>query len=305
VSASTCWCFTHTSIDSNHVVGSINLDAIREAEISEKSREAERMEQTASREAQEFEMMAQREKEFQEMFEGMKPHQSILDSHRVAEPNYIGFGVYLSSFLGAKNLDIMKDLNIAYVLVAASKLPMRFKGEVDYLQLEVADWPGEDILSHFDDACHFMKEAVEQNRNVLVHCSAGVSRSASCVIAYIMKEHNVNFYHARKLVRTNRGCIKPNRGFVRQLLLWDRFKYDIRSVPEIYFDWKLEIYAKEDKMAPFSTVQCGLDPIELFKPKFVDRFFKEYSSQVGAEYLEHIKIFCCKKQVNLFLLNRI
>lgn len=46
----------------------------------------------------------------------------------VAEPNYIGFGVYLSSFLGAKNLDIMQDLNIGYVLVAASKLPQRFKG---------------------------------------------------------------------------------------------------------------------------------------------------------------------------------
>lgn len=62
-----------------------------------------------------------------------------------------------------------------------------------------------------------------------------------------MKEHHLNFYHARKLVRTNRGCIKPNRGFIRQLLLWDRFHYEIRADPEVYFMWKMEIYSKEEK----------------------------------------------------------
>jgi len=44
-------------------------------------------------------------------------------------------------------------------------------------------------MRHFPQAIAFIKEGMQQGGGVLVHCFAGVSRSASCVIAFMMVEH--------------------------------------------------------------------------------------------------------------------
>lgn len=44
----------------------------------------------------------------------------------------------------------------------------------------------------------------------------GVSRSATCVLAYLMIKKNMLATDAIHLVRTNRD-IRPNNGFLRQL----------------------------------------------------------------------------------------
>lgn len=59
--------------------------------------------------------------------------------------------------------------------------------------------------------------ARQANENVLVHCRAGVSRSASVVIAYLMLYENMDFDTAMEHLRKVRPCISPNYGFMRQL----------------------------------------------------------------------------------------
>lgn len=52
---------------------------------------------------------------------------------------------------------------------------------------------------------------------VLVHCKMGVSRSASTVIAYAMKQQHWTLDVALTYVRDRRSIIKPNEGFMKQL----------------------------------------------------------------------------------------
>lgn len=52
---------------------------------------------------------------------------------------------------------------------------------------------------------------------VLVHCKMGVSRSASTVIAYAMKQHHWSLDTALAYVRERRSIVKPNEGFLKQL----------------------------------------------------------------------------------------
>uniref|UniRef100_A0A1I8PYL7 Dual specificity protein phosphatase 19 n=1 Tax=Stomoxys calcitrans TaxID=35570 RepID=A0A1I8PYL7_STOCA len=70
----------------------------------------------------------------------------------------------------------------------------------------------------FKEAFDFIESArlLEAGR-VLVHCNAGVSRSASVVIAYLMRYSDMDFEKAFKHVKSRRECIQPNAGFMRQL----------------------------------------------------------------------------------------
>ncbi len=54
-------------------------------------------------------------------------------------------------------------------------------------------------------------------RRVLVHCQAGVSRSAAICIAYLMKHVGMHLTDAYAVVKAARFIIDPNEGFMRQL----------------------------------------------------------------------------------------
>lgn len=56
---------------------------------------------------------------------------------------------------------------------------------------------------------------------VLVHCAAGISRSASIVIAYLMITENFGHLQAREEVKRCRSRAHPNQGFLKQLEFFD------------------------------------------------------------------------------------
>ncbi len=51
-----------------------------------------------------------------------------------------------------------------------------------------------------------------------MHCMAGVSRSATAVIGYLMWKNGIPFHEAWRHVTAVRPWINPNSGFRRQLL---------------------------------------------------------------------------------------
>lgn len=57
---------------------------------------------------------------------------------------------------------------------------------------------------------------------VLVHCLAGVSRSVSVTMAYLMHARLLNFEEAFALVRLRKPDISPNFHFLRQLHSFER-----------------------------------------------------------------------------------
>ncbi|KAI9145537.1 protein-tyrosine phosphatase-like protein [Paraphysoderma sedebokerense] len=57
-----------------------------------------------------------------------------------------------------------------------------------------------------------------QPPKILIHCSMGISRSATVLIAYLCKTYKLSLKDAVKIARTNRNLVCPNMGFRIQLI---------------------------------------------------------------------------------------
>jgi Predicted protein-tyrosine phosphatase len=60
-------------------------------------------------------------------------------------------------------------------------------------------------------------EARSNEKGVLVHCLAGVSRSVTITVAYLMYKLSLNLNDAFNMVRARKSNIAPNFHFMQQL----------------------------------------------------------------------------------------
>lgn len=67
----------------------------------------------------------------------------------------------------------------------SNDVPISFPLQYTYKTIRVADSEDENLLDHFDQTNRFI-ETARQTGRILVHCMAGVSRSATVVIAYLI-----------------------------------------------------------------------------------------------------------------------
>ncbi|XP_026855607.2 dual specificity protein phosphatase 10 isoform X2 [Electrophorus electricus] len=72
----------------------------------------------------------------------------------------------------------------------------------------------------------YLEEAHQAGKGLLIHCQAGVSRSATIVIAYLMKHTWMTMTDAYKFVKMRRPIISPNLNFMGQLL---EFEEDLNN----------------------------------------------------------------------------
>jgi hypothetical protein len=135
----------------------------------------------------------------------------------VFRPNFIEDKIYLGGHRTAENLSILEEYNISRVIVCGTGLQCRFPQKIEYLHFHIEDIEGQNISQCFQPAIDFI---LSSPQNVLVHCHAGVSRSASIVIAYLMFLHRNSRRSLEEIIRSvkaRRPCIAPNIGFLMQL----------------------------------------------------------------------------------------
>nr|XP_033808094.1 dual specificity protein phosphatase 16 [Geotrypetes seraphini]XP_033808095.1 dual specificity protein phosphatase 16 [Geotrypetes seraphini] len=131
--------------------------------------------------------------------------------------------LYLGCQRDVLNKELIQQNDIAYVLNASNTCPKPdFIPESHFLRVPVNDSFCEKILPWLDKSVDFIEKAKASNGRVLVHCLAGISRSATIAIAYIMKRMDMSLDEAYRFVKEKRPTISPNFNFLGQLLDFEK-----------------------------------------------------------------------------------
>lgn len=130
--------------------------------------------------------------------------------------------LWLGDMSAAYNKLLLKKYGVTHILTVASGIPPKHPSNFVYKVVTILDSPSANLKAHFQSCIKFLKAAIEQGGTVLVHCFAGVSRSTTIVIAYLMQELGMGLTDSLMYVRKQRYFINPNDGFRRQLQAFQR-----------------------------------------------------------------------------------
>ncbi|XP_067864363.1 protein phosphatase Slingshot homolog 2 isoform X2 [Heptranchias perlo] len=144
-------------------------------------------------------------------------NEMIVILRQMDNPTEIFEHVYLGSEWNASNLEDLQNRGVRYILNITREIDNFFPGLFEYHNIRVYDEEATDLLAYWNDAYKFISKAKKNGSKCLVHCKMGISRSASTVIAYAMKEYGWNLDKAYNYVKEKRTVTKPNISFMRQL----------------------------------------------------------------------------------------
>jgi len=162
--------------------------------------------------------------------DNLTPGDSALSTCSVTSPISCPYPVkvldhlYLGCAKNSADLDQLQKYGITYILNVTANVTNMFENEQDfhYLQIPISDHWSQNLASFFPQAIRFIDEARQNNKGVLVHCLAGISRSVTVTVAYLMSQQQMSLNSAYDYVKRCKPNISPNFTFMGQLLDFEK-----------------------------------------------------------------------------------
>ena len=132
--------------------------------------------------------------------------------------------LYLGNSTTSKNFEYLQSIGITHIINLAGKthFPNQFKYFKCHFKVTKYDKNNKqfidklEAISQFIDNCKNKNDTKQRNK-IFIHCTAGISRSPSIVIGYLMKIFNLALIESYIYVKTIRSGIQPNINFFKQL----------------------------------------------------------------------------------------
>ncbi|KAL7947104.1 protein-tyrosine phosphatase-like protein [Trichoderma barbatum] len=156
--------------------------------------------------------------------------------------------VFIGPVSAASSVQLLQTNSISHVLSIGASPSSKIPGIV-YDRISIADSPSSSMTKICDTACDVIETALQSNNGsgrILVHCSAGISRSPTVVAAYLMKHQNMSLRAALGQIVRARPQASPNPGFLQEL---KDLELQLRGAPSLDVD---ELPRREkDRLALF------------------------------------------------------
>ncbi|MGH0157665.1 UNVERIFIED_CONTAM: hypothetical protein FKN15_053817 [Acipenser sinensis] len=148
-------------------------------------------------------------------------------------------GVYIGGASDLTDCQYLTDAAITHILTVDSEEP-EVQGSFQRKFIYALDESSTDLLSILDDCVQFIIEALTTTpAAVLVHCHAGVSRSAAVVTAFMMKTHSLTLSDAYAKLQNIKPDVKIIEEFLDQLELYETMGCKVDETSPVYKQYRL------------------------------------------------------------------
>jgi protein-tyrosine phosphatase len=139
--------------------------------------------------------------------------------------------LYLGSFAASENEPVLNELGITDIFSTVGAPDKVFPG-IEYTYFDLRDVPEQDLSEALAFVVPYLREIRDDpNRRVFVHCVAGISRSTSMIMAFLMQEYGLSYDDALAFIQSRRPIAQPNHGFEEQLRALENTQ-DIQEITE-------------------------------------------------------------------------
>lgn len=129
-----------------------------------------------------------------------------MNNYRI-DANEILPKLWLGNIKTAYNHNFLLKYEIKYVITIMDDFDPKYKyNEIIYITVPVKDKHTcfKNMNHVFDATSNLINHSLKQNKGILVHCKQGHHRSASVIVAYLMKYHKLDYMTAMNYVRHRR-----------------------------------------------------------------------------------------------------
>ena len=143
------------------------------------------------------------------------------------KPDFIIKQLLLGNAYNARNFYALEKDNVGLIINCSKDIPNYFEDELKYLRVNVEDKLDQCIYKYLDSTITTMHKYLTDNpnKNILVHCFMGSSRSATVIIAYLIKYRKYTRRDALLFLKQKRHLVNINVDFFKQL---KRFEEEYR-----------------------------------------------------------------------------
>ena len=128
--------------------------------------------------------------------------------------------IYLGNALDASYYYSLKEHNIGAIVNVTTEIPNYFEDDFSYFNIIINDLNSESFSKkNLQNVLEFINNFQENNKdkNILIHCYMGSSRSATIVLLYLIRKHNYTIEQALEYIKEKRNIVNLNTQFLEDI----------------------------------------------------------------------------------------
>ncbi|XP_044283812.1 dual specificity protein phosphatase 22-A-like isoform X1 [Varanus komodoensis] len=125
-------------------------------------------------------------------------------------------GLYLGNIRDSEDRENLVKHGITHIISVHNNAKPVLE-DMTYLCISASDSSNQNLMQHFKECIRFVHECRLHGGGCLIHCLAGVSRSTTILVAYLMTVTSLGWEECLTATKAVRSYVSPNFGFQEQL----------------------------------------------------------------------------------------